>query len=382
VLPCPSCGRPLDTSTGGGPEHLSCPDCGGRAYALRDLPRAFPAEFVRGVLAVADEGGWRGHRRCPRCALHMVLRRVEFRGAPYTLDHCDRCRLLWMERGEHEAAAGLIPAPPPPDPVLDGPPTTRRYAPGSEAAEDVDVVEGIPDGPAGCLGVLGLPLVLDADAPARPWTTWSLAGAMVAVTALAHVLGGEAVLEQWGLVPSLPFRHGGLDVLTSTFLHANIWHLLVNVWFLLAFGPPVEGLLRPRRFLLVAALASLGGSLLRLVLAHGSLVASVGSSGAISGILAYGALALPRTRIRFTWIVWFRPFTYTCSARLAFGLWIAIQCLGALGEWMGATEVDHLAHLGGAAVGAAFWYYGPDGPRPVAPAGDTIRLKTPLRWEE
>ena len=67
---------------------------------------------------------------------------------------------------------------------------------------------------------------------------------------------------------------------------------------------------------------------------------------------------------------------------MALGLWIGLQVVGTFEQWAGFTDVNHLAHLGGAAVGAAFWYFGPDGPRPAPVRSDTIRLSSPIRWED
>jgi membrane associated rhomboid family serine protease len=381
--PCPGCGRSLDRASGGPESPWACGGCGSRAYDFGALRKAFPPEFFNRVLEVAREGGWRGHRRCPLCAVHMVQRRVELRGSTWHLDQCDGCRLLWFDREEHEAALGRIPAPPPPDPVLDAPPSTRRWARGGDAQGEEQFQAALPEGGvASVLAVLGLPIPRDMESPARPWATWSLVAAMSVATVLALALGGESFAEDWGFVPSLPFRHGGLDFLTSSLLHAGVWHLAMNAYFLLAFGPAVEGLLRPRRFLLVAGLAALAGDLLYMVLAGDRTVPSVGASGAVSGLLAYGAFALPRARVTWTWLFWFRPYTFTFPARAAFWVWFSGQVLGSLGQWMEATGVNHVAHVGGAAAGWALFHFGPDGPRPARTGTDTIRLRTPLRWEE
>ena len=117
MLPCPSCGGSLAVAARGPAEHWACARCGGRAFTLGRMRRAFPGPFFDGVRAAMAAGGWRGTRRCPLCTMHLVGSRVEHRGATYVLDHCDRCRLVWFDRGEHEAARGRAPAPPPPDTV-------------------------------------------------------------------------------------------------------------------------------------------------------------------------------------------------------------------------------------------------------------------------
>ena len=45
----------------------------------------------------------------------------------------------------------------------------------------------------------------------------------------------------------------------------------------------------------------------------------------------------------------------TWSSRAAFGIWVALQVLGALIQVHGQSDVNSLAHLGGVAVGLAWW---------------------------
>lgn len=83
-------------------------------------------------------------------------------------------------------------------------------------------------------------------------------------------------------------------LITSAFLHANIFHLLFNMLALWWFGTPVELFLGRVRFLLVYLVSGLAG-------AAGALLASptaatVGASGAIFGILG-AALVLERQRL-------------------------------------------------------------------------------------
>jgi membrane associated rhomboid family serine protease len=83
-------------------------------------------------------------------------------------------------------------------------------------------------------------------------------------------------------------------LITSAFLHANLFHLLFNMLALWWFGTPVELFLGRVRFLLVYLVSGLAG-------AAGALLASptaatVGASGAIFGILG-AALVLERQRL-------------------------------------------------------------------------------------
>lgn len=149
--------------------------------------------------------------------------------------------------------------------------------------------------------------------------------------------------------------------LPSFFLHVDGWHLAGNLYFLVLFGVCVEQDLGPARFLLLTALSALVGDLLFVAASAGSQVPSVGASGGIAGILAYWALAFPTARVRILLILVPSPATLHLSARTAVGIWLALQVFGTVRSG-GGPGINYLAHLGGAAVGAAAWLAGPEGP--------------------
>ena len=379
MLPCPACRRDLVRASAGALDHWACPGCGGRAVTIRRLGGIVPPEFLDRVREATAGEGWRVDRRCPLCTMHMVGRRVTHGGHEYALDHCGRCRLLWFDKGEHEAAEGRAPAPPPPVPVRDAPRRPRSWS-GSPADDALTATEGFPTSHWTDVALaLGLP-VPEGDALwSRPWATWLLGGAIAVASVVALAAGGEATIRDFALHPSDPFRLGGFEWVSSFFLHWDLWHLASNLYFLILFGAVVEDVLRPGKFLLMVALSKVAGSLLYLALAAEEGGASAGASGGISGILAYWALAFPHARVRALWIVWWQPWTFSVSSRTALAIWIALQVLGATLQVSGIGGVNYLAHLGGGLVGAAFWLLGPDGPWAGVLRGATIGRPSPPR---
>ena len=71
-------------------------------------------------------------------------------------------------------------------------------------------------------------------------------------------------------------------LITSAFLHANIAHLLVNMYSLYIIGEQVETYFGKWRFLFIYIISALSGNLLSIVFNNGY---SVGASGAIFGLL-------------------------------------------------------------------------------------------------
>lgn len=71
-------------------------------------------------------------------------------------------------------------------------------------------------------------------------------------------------------------------IITSVFIHANIWHLLCNMYTLFIIGSQVENFLGKKKFILIYFISAILGSLLSLAFSSGF---SVGASGAIFGLM-------------------------------------------------------------------------------------------------
>jgi membrane associated rhomboid family serine protease len=159
----------------------------------------------------------------------------------------------------------------------------------------------------------------------------------------------EAPLE-WGVVPAEIWRHGGLTLVTSFFLHGGLLHLLGNMYFLAIFGDNVEDLLGWRRYLLLLLVASLAGDLFQ---AHASMaprIPSIGASGGIAGVIVYYGLTFPQGRLRVL------KFAHLIDVSVwaALALWVGLQLLGTIGA-SAETAVAYAAHVGGAFAGLIFW---------------------------
>jgi membrane associated rhomboid family serine protease len=92
-------------------------------------------------------------------------------------------------------------------------------------------------------------------------------------------------------------------LLTSTFLHADFFHLLINMYFLYIFGSIVEREMHPLTYLFLYILAGIIGGLGHILIIFtislpldplGPLIPTIGASGAIFGIMAAYAYLLPR----------------------------------------------------------------------------------------
>ncbi|WP_052847480.1 rhomboid family intramembrane serine protease [Streptomyces avicenniae] len=85
-------------------------------------------------------------------------------------------------------------------------------------------------------------------------------------------------------------------LLTSAFLHEQLWHIASNMLGLWFLGPPLEAALGRIRFLALYVLSALAGSTLCYVLADETTL-TLGASGAIFGL--FGATAVLARRMRY-----------------------------------------------------------------------------------
>ena len=98
-----------------------------------------------------------------------------------------------------------------------------------------------------------------------------------------------------------------LKIVSSSFAHADIWHLLANLIFLLAFAPAVELLLaRAWLFLLlilISMVVTMSSYTLSVLLGADALPA-LGLSGVVMAMMGLHAALMPRKKLRlFIWLL-------------------------------------------------------------------------------
>jgi membrane associated rhomboid family serine protease len=133
-------------------------------------------------------------------------------------------------------------------------------------------------------------------------------------------------------------------VIFSTFLHGNLLHIGGNMLFLWVFGNNVEDYLGPIKYVLFYLLGGIAAGFAQ-VLANlhgqGSIVPSVGASGAVAAILGAYFVLYPRARVNVLVpivIIW---TVLQLSAFIVLGLWFVYQFV------VPQPGVAWQAHVGG-----------------------------------
>ncbi len=145
----------------------------------------------------------------------------------------------------------------------------------------------------------------------------------------------ESALYQWGQF-NLYVMNGWIwQLLTSIFVHVDIIHLSLNMFFLLIFGFGAEDLFTPEEYFFVYFLSGLSGNLLTLLLMH-PLTLSAGASGAIFGIFGACVMYLRKT------------IGQSIVGALLYSFLLLIMTMG--------SDVNIFAHFGGLAAGLVIGY--------------------------
>jgi membrane associated rhomboid family serine protease len=141
-----------------------------------------------------------------------------------------------------------------------------------------------------------------------------------------------------------------LTLLSSMFMHGSWLHLAGNMLFLWIFGDNVEHAMGAVIFLVFYLVAGVVGSIAQVMVEPGSLIPSLGASGAISGVLGAYIVLYPRSRVL---VVLFQVLVWV-PAIVAIGLWAALQFISGIGQ-IAVTEqtggVAYVAHIGGFLTG-------------------------------
>jgi membrane associated rhomboid family serine protease len=166
------------------------------------------------------------------------------------------------------------------------------------------------------------------------------AGADKAVRAARHAAGPAGVY---------------LTLLTYQFLHANLRHLIGNLWVLWTFGFASEQELGHRAFALLYLAAGVAAGLAQTAAMPAATVPCVGASGAIAGVMAAYLFAHPLGKVRF----WIGPFlgSFELPALVMLGIWAGLQYWSGVVTQAAAAAgrggVAYWAHVGGFGAGLA-----------------------------
>lgn len=194
-----------------------------------------------------------------------------------------------------------------------------------------------------------------------PFVNYALIAANLGVFTLEWLGGGEALVQQLGVIPAElladPLSNAP-RLLTHMFVHASWSHVLGNMLFLWIFGDNVEDALGHLRYVGFYLACGLVAAIAQIAFSAGSEMPLVGASGAIAGVLAAYAIFYPRSPIvvlnpiPLLWLFW--GLTFDLPAWVVIALFFVVNLMNAFqaASAAGATGgVAFMAHVGGFVAG-------------------------------
>ena len=141
------------------------------------------------------------------------------------------------------------------------------------------------------------------------------------------------------------------------FLHAGYMHLIGNMLFLFLAGCAIEDVWGRPLFIAFYFVSGIVATISFQIASSNSMVALVGASGAIAGLMGAFLIRLAKTQIRFFYLLFllffgFRTGTFNAPAYLMLPLWLLQQVVYASFH-EGEGGVAFSAHIGGFVFGAA-----------------------------
>lgn len=174
----------------------------------------------------------------------------------------------------------------------------------------------------------------------KPTPTTFLVTANLLVYIYTSVVGGNfietsrSVLYRLGQFNFYVMHGWYWQLLTSIFVHVDIIHLSLNMFFLLIFGFRAEDLFSPDEYFSIYFLSGLSGNLLTLLMPLNTV--SAGASGAIFGIFGACIIYLRKT------------FGQSIVGALLYSFLLLMMSAG--------SGVNIFAHFGGLAAGLTIGY--------------------------
>ncbi len=145
---------------------------------------------------------------------------------------------------------------------------------------------------------------------------------------------------------------GWLTLLTCIFLHGGWMHFLGNVWFLHIFGDNVEDCFGHVGYAIFYLAGGILASLAHLLTDPGSMIPTIGASGAIAAVMGGYFVLYPRAHVITLVPIVIILQIFVLPAPFFLGVWFVLQLIQGAASHAGGG-VAWWAHIGGFAAGAA-----------------------------
>lgn len=333
VKNCPKCQLPLQHS-----EHQKqhvdvCRQCAGMWFEKDEVNRLIE-EVNDGPVGEQYDHSFGGHlgkseHACPECSQSLERYHL-LEDFHIEIDVCKSCDGSWID---HEELTGV-----------ENSPEVREVL--SELNQKVTWKTWL-------FQMLSqMPVEYNVKPKKTAWVNWSLIIINVLIYFSYHETSEPYfwVLENLAMTPAdIILGNEWWTLLSCTFLHGSVMHLVGNMYFLYIIGDNLEDVLGHKKYLLYYLGLGFAASMGSMLVSYGSAIPSVGASGAIAGLFGLYLMWFRHASLTFMFVIYQKKL----SAVWFFGIWLAMNIYGAISAPDG---VDYGAHLGGFFVGLLVGY--------------------------
>lgn len=194
----------------------------------------------------------------------------------------------------------------------------------------------------------------------KPLISYSLIFLNIVIFIYSLTLG-DNIAEFYKSFATIPYDimqgNGYSTLLSNTFLHGGLLHLLGNMLFLWIFADNIEAIMGNFWFLAFYLCGGIFASLAHVLFSQASTIPSLGASGALSAIMGAYMIFFPKSQIKVLVVFLFKNFYV--SAIYFLGLWFAVQLFSSfseIGKDPNASGTAWWAHIGGFVFGLVVAY--------------------------
>jgi membrane associated rhomboid family serine protease len=279
-------------------------------------------------------------RFCPKC--NQIFTGKTIGTSDVRVVRCVNCRGLWIQTSQLERLISWY---------RSATPAEQLLAEDFEEKKEQRMLSMDGNFVAGLLG-----LVFDENPTARfAWVTVTLILANVGIFVwfMLHPEGMDSFMLTPAKLINAPLRNS-YTLITSMFLHANILHILGNMYFLFIFGDNVEERIGGGAFITFYLAAGIVANLLHVFITSRPEIPALGASGAISGVMGGYRVLYPEATIRSHFVKYGIPVAFRLPVYLYFAMWfIGLLAMSVAYE---ARGVAWDAHISGFIFGVACMY--------------------------
>jgi membrane associated rhomboid family serine protease len=175
----------------------------------------------------------------------------------------------------------------------------------------------------------------------------ALQAEMNSVAAALERARASSTAEKYAFVPAHP---SAVSYLTANFLHGGWLHLIGNMWFLWLAGFVLEDFWGRPLYLTFYLISGAAALQFDAWLNPGSIVPTLGASGAVAALMGAFLVRFPNMRIEMLWWM-FARVRFKAPAYWLLPAWLVMEIF--YGSLFGqSTGVAHWAHVGGFLFGA------------------------------